>query len=132
MAKEIEAREGAVRFSPDEWMLRLGCSLYDEDARGRVEGLQWEVAQRLVLLGVSVVLENGFWSKAERDRYRETGHRLGARVRVCSLEVDADELKRRVAERNRGLTDDLAFVNPEDVDAWSQVFEAPTEEETGG
>jgi predicted kinase len=39
---------------------------YDEAKRAEVEGVQWEVAQRVLGLGVSVVLESGFLSRAHR------------------------------------------------------------------
>jgi hypothetical protein len=42
VAKQLEA-EGAVRMCPDEWLLALGFDIYDQDARVRVEGLQWEL-----------------------------------------------------------------------------------------
>jgi predicted kinase len=72
LAKEIEAQTGAVRFARDEWLLDLGHQLYDEAARAKVEALQWKLAQRLLSAGVSVILENGFWSKSERDLERST------------------------------------------------------------
>jgi hypothetical protein len=51
-ARALEARLGAVRLAPDEWMDALGFDLYDEAARGRVEALQWELARALLARGL--------------------------------------------------------------------------------
>ena len=52
-----------------------------------VEQLQWATAQGLLGRGISVVLENGFWSSDQRLAYRETAKSLGARVFLHLLDV---------------------------------------------
>jgi len=47
-AKLLEARLGAIRFSPDEWMDALSLDLYDEKWRTKVEALQWKFGQELL------------------------------------------------------------------------------------
>jgi predicted kinase len=131
LAKEIEAQTGAARFAPDEWLVDLGYHLYDEAARGKVEALQWKLAQRLLSVGVSVILENGFWSKSERDAYREAAEKLNAETRLHYLNVALGELKRRIVRRNQEMAHAALFVDPEDIDLWAADFEAPTEEEIG-
>jgi predicted kinase len=131
LAKEIEAQTGAVRFAPDEWLLDLGHHLYDEAARAKAEALQWKLAQRLLSAGVSVILENGFWSKSERDAYREAAGKLNAETRLHYLNVALGELKRRIIQRNQDMADEALFVDPEDIDLWAASFEAPREEEIG-
>jgi predicted kinase len=57
----------AIRLGADEWMAGQGIDLHDqrtrgrEDARtrGRLELLLWELAQDLLRLGISVILEFG-------------------------------------------------------------------------
>jgi predicted kinase len=61
-------------------MQALGIDLYDEGRRDRVEQLQWMQAKRLLSLGQSVLIEWGTWDCSERDRLREEGHALDARV----------------------------------------------------
>jgi predicted kinase len=129
LAKEIEAQTGAVRFAADEWLLDLGRHLYDGAARAKVEALQWKLAQRLLSAGVSVILENGFWSKSERDAYHEAAGKLQAETRLHYLNVALGELKLRIIQRNQDIADEALFVDPEDVDLSAASFEAPTEEE---
>ena len=40
---------------------------FDEAFQVRLEAKFWELAQRLLVLGTSVVLEWGFWARVERD-----------------------------------------------------------------
>jgi len=47
LAKELERRLRAVRFSPDEWIDALSLDLYDEERRAKIEALQWKLGQEL-------------------------------------------------------------------------------------
>jgi predicted kinase len=38
-----------------------------DDRHNVVESLMWEVAARVLSLGVNVILDFGFWSKSERE-----------------------------------------------------------------
>ena len=69
-AKQVEAKLGAVRFSPDEWMNALEIDLYDSQMREQIEALQWTFAQHLLKLGQTVIIEWGTWARAERDALR--------------------------------------------------------------
>jgi predicted kinase len=55
-----------------------------------VETLQWNVAARAPALAVDVILENGFWSRPDRDEYRSRAIALGVRVQICFLDVPRD------------------------------------------
>jgi len=128
LARELETAGEGIRLSPDEWMVALGFDLYDEKARTHVEHLQWSFGQRLLAGGISVILENGFWSREERDAYRSVAATHGAATRLHYLFVPIEELKRRIAARNLDLPPKTT-INPNDLDAWSAMFEPPTEEE---
>jgi predicted kinase len=57
LAKALEERLGAIRLSADDWLDALSLDLWDEDRRARTEALQWTLGQRLLALGVSIVIE---------------------------------------------------------------------------
>ena len=59
LVKRLEAEIGAIRLCPDEWMPILGISLWDEEARTRVEALQWRLARTWLALGHTVAIEWG-------------------------------------------------------------------------
>ena len=132
LARRLEAEEGVFRLTSDEWMQALEADGYDVVARARVEALQWDLAQRLLARGIDVVLEAGFWSRAERDLCRTGAAALGAATRLHYLDVTLDELKRRLIARNADLPAGSYVVNPDDLEEWLPLFEAPDAAEIEG
>jgi predicted kinase len=70
LAKVLESRLRAVRFSPDEWMDALSLNLWDEERRGKIEALQWKFGQELLALGLTVIIE---WAGVLFDRIQRRG-----------------------------------------------------------
>ncbi len=128
-ARRIAAETGGVRFCPDEWMTALAIDLFDEPARARVEALQWDLAQELLVLGQTVIIEWGVWARSERDTVRERARELGARVELVYLDVPIDELVQRIERRNNAAVAGEAVIPTESLVAWLELFEAPTAEE---
>lgn len=132
LAARIAQEEQALWLSPDVWMSRIVGDGYDEAKRDAVEQVQWETAERALALGTNVVLDNGFWSRSERERLRTRAALLGAETRLHFLDVPLDELKRRLAARNRDLPEHVFAVAEADIEKWSRLFEAPALDELGG
>lgn len=133
LAKQLEQSQSALRLCPDEWIAAILADVNDIAERDRlrdpVEAIQWQTAQRALVLGTNVILENGFWSRAERDSYRAQAEALGARVELHYLAVARDELWCRLARRNANLPPGTFTVNEAELDLWLSWFEAPTPDE---
>ncbi|MDQ4088111.1 MAG: ATP-binding protein [Pseudomonadota bacterium] len=129
LAARLAGREGTVWLSPDQWMMRIVGDPYDARRRAAVEQVQWELAQQLLRLGIDVVLDNGFWSRSERDRLREAAGQLGARTKLHFLDVPLPELARRVAARNEASPPGAIAISEEDLAAWAGLFEPPGPDE---
>ena len=131
-ARAIEEAEGALRLTPDDWILALYGTDLDHPqrtaVRDPVEALQWSVARRALTLGCNVVLDWGFWSRAEREQYRAQAEGLGARTRLVSLNADIDELWSRITTRAESTQGTLAISRAE-LDAWATHFEPPSADE---
>ena len=127
MAAELARQTGTVWLSPDEWMSRLLCDGYDEERRAAVEEMQWELAKKLLSLGIDVILDNGFWSREERLSRRREAASIRADTRLHFLDVPLPELRRRIEMRNRRQPPWVVRVT--DLETWSALFEAPTAEE---
>src|SRR3954452_16784870 len=82
LAKQLAPKVPAVRLSPDEWKHDLGIDYYDEQSRVRLEARLWRLAQELLALGQSVILDNGFWARGERDELRVRARSLGVAVEL--------------------------------------------------
>src|SRR5947209_9993269 len=89
LAKQLAQDVQAVRLCPDEWKHALGIDYYDEEASVLLEERLWMLAHELLLLGQSVIMENGFWTRKERDEVRLAGRTLGATVELFYLEAPA-------------------------------------------
>src|SRR6516162_6495931 len=101
LAKALESRLRAVRLSADEWMDALSINLHREKTRAKVEALQWKLAQELLALGVTVIIEWGTWARSERDTLRLSARALGAAVELHYLSAPVDVLYERLQRRGR-------------------------------
>jgi predicted kinase len=129
VAREIEAATGAVRLSPDEWMVALEIDLWDPVGRSRIEALQWTFAVDLLSRGISVILEHGFWSRAERDDARRRAREVGAEACLRFLDVPVDELWGRLEARN-AAPDAIVVIPRHILEFWARDrFETPTPDE---
>jgi len=129
LALRLEAEGDAIRLTPDEWMARIVGDGFDEERRAAVEAIQWELAQRLLALGVNVILESGFWSRHERDAVRARAAELGASVKLHYLDVPVEEVKERLAARNDRLPASSFRIEPALIDDWAAIFEPPEPDE---
>jgi predicted kinase len=99
LAKSLEQVRRAVRLCPDEWLTALFINLRDEDARARVETLQWRLGRKLLGLGVDVVVEWGSWGASEREKLRNEALWQGAQTELYLLDPPLAVLWERVRER---------------------------------
>jgi predicted kinase len=125
LAKRLEGRLRAIRFSADEWMDALSLDLYDEGRREKMEALQWKFAQDLLALGLTVIIEWGTWGRSERDVLRLGARALGAAVELHYLSAPADVLLNRI--QRRGVENPP--VERDTVSRWFEMFQVPTPEE---
>jgi predicted kinase len=133
-ARELEAAGEGVHLNADSWV----CQLYPDDAEAAarderkflVERVQWELVERLLAGGISVILDWGVWARAERDHYRQRAGELGANVQTIFLDAPLETLHERVARRNLDLPSGTFSISAEELDAWAAMFEPPTRQET--
>jgi predicted kinase len=125
LAKALESRLRAVRFSPDEWMDALSLNVYDEERRGKIEALQWKFGRELLALGLTVIIEWGTWGRSERDTLRLGARALGAAVELHYLSASADVLFDRI--QRRGL--EKPPIERDGLSRWFEIFQVPTPEE---
>jgi predicted kinase len=125
LARKLAAEVPAVRLCPDEWKHDLGIDYYDEPGRVRLERRLWRLGQELLGLGQSVVMENGFWAREERDELRVAARSRGVAVELHYLDAPLDELWRRLQVRNEHAEPGTAPIKREDLEKWSHRFEPP-------
>ena len=114
-----------MRLTKDEWLFALGSSPWDGPTGAKVEQELWRLAQEILRLGLSVVLDFGLWARAERDELRSVARALGVAVELHHLDVPAEELWRRIAARNAHPPWAAEPIRRQDLDGWLLAFEAP-------
>jgi predicted kinase len=125
LARQLAADRGAVRLTKDEWLWALGSTPWDMPTQEKVEHELWRLAQEILRLGLSVVLDFGLWARVERDEMRSAARGLGAGVELHYLDVPVEELWRRIEARNTEPPWDAHPIRRADLDAWLRAFQAP-------
>lgn len=125
-AKRLEQEHHAIRFTPDEWMSGLygddpSEALFSDYAR-RVSEVMENTWSRCVELGTNVILDFGFWSRAERSRIRELVDFRGGDALLYRLGCSEDEAWHRIAERNERLSGSL-YIAPNTFQLLKARFE---------
>jgi predicted kinase len=83
------------------------------------------LAQELLRLGLTVIIEWGTWGREERDTLRLRARALGAAVELHYLAAPIDVLFDRI--QRRGMEDPP--IQRAQLIQWAQVFQEPTPEE---
>lgn len=130
VARDIAEAGRAVRFTLDEWMLRLYGMSYDDPQYGECAALCrdliWDTAQQVLEAGVDVVFDWSQWSRMKRaewvERAAKAGYALTLHYVATPLEVAVERAERRHSE----------FAHPIDEAAvahMARLFEEPTADE---
>jgi predicted kinase len=103
-ARKLETSLPAIRFTQDEWMVRLyGQNPPAAEFPGysaKVSSLIDAVWPRCLEVGADVVLDLNFWSRPHRDEARRLASEAGARCIVYSLLVSDAVALERIGGRN--------------------------------
>ena len=122
LATQLAADRSAVRLTKDEWLWALGSTPWDAPTREKVEHELWRLAQEILRLGLSVVLDFGLWARIERDEMRSVARGLGVGVELHYLDVPTDELWRRIEARNSQPPWDSYPIRRADLDGWLRAL----------
>jgi predicted kinase len=125
LARQLAEVRSAVRLTKDEWLIALGSNPWDEPTRVRLERELWRLAQDVLRLGLSVVLDYGLWARIERDEFRVVARGLGVGVELHYVEVPTDELWRRIDARNSEPPWASYPISRAHLDEWTATFQAP-------
>jgi predicted kinase len=126
-ARKLELQTEGVRFTPDEWIVRLyGVAPPEEDFKDCLANVTrriWPRALQLLQADIDVVLDFGFWSRVSRDEARQRVRDAGAEVKLYSIECPLDVMRRRTMERSRQLSEGVLWINAAAFDKLRARFE---------
>lgn len=85
VARELEKTTGAIRLNVDEWVAALGIDFWDDAFRHKLDRRLYNHGLTLLKYGQSIILEDNFWTRCERDEHRKVARKLGATHRTILL-----------------------------------------------
>ncbi|MBR3421927.1 MAG: ATP-binding protein [Ruminococcus sp.] len=126
---------GCVVLSVDELMIALlgreTGAMHDEYVRRAKQYICGKAAD-IARAGADVVLDQGFWSRAERDSAREFFALRGVDCELRYLRISDEEWERRIAKRNAEVAagrSDAYYVDDGLKAKFTAMFEEPTADE---
>ena len=125
LARQLAANRSAVCLTKDDWLWALDLTPWATTTQAKVNHELWQLAQEIVRLGLSVVLDFGFAWRIERDQVRSVARSIGVGVELHFLEAPVDELWRRIETRNSKPPWDSAPIRRAHLDEWAALFQAP-------
>jgi predicted kinase len=132
-ARHLAAELPAMRFSLDEWMLRLYELPYDDPRyAARLDGcaaLIWDTAQQALTLGNDVILDWNQWSRKRRQMWRERARAAGYAATLHYIDVSVETAIEQVARRAAAGVPGSHSITEAEVRHHQTIFEPPGEDE---
>lgn len=131
-ARQLAEEHGALRLTPDDWMIPLFGTAEPDGKRDVLEGRMLRLALDAVGLGTGVVVDYGCWSRDERSAIRWLARAEGARFRMVYLPVDEETQRARIARRRATAPEETLPLTEADIRHGRARFEEPDAAELAG
>lgn len=132
-SKHLEDKTGAIRFSPDEWMLKLyPFEISNEEFDYYFFiccGLAWDTAKKLIKKDLDIILDFGFWTKAGRKDYINKVKDMGLEYKLFYIYCSEEIIRERIRKRNEAKPEGCFHISDEAFNYFSPGFEPPSQDE---
>lgn len=132
-ARTLAETSGAVLFVADDWMVHFYGQNPDVANFGRfyqnVQSMIWMMAQDFIKRGHNVILDCGFWKRAERDEYRARAKALDAVAQIYQVTCDDQLAKARALARTYDESNSNMFIDENAYEILKKDFEALDDDE---
>ena len=135
-AKKLAEQLHAVNISQDELMLGLfGPELYENEPDEYEKYCSWvenyvkRKSGEAAKAGATVICENGFWSRSERDELRKFYADINVKCELHYIDTPEEQRLENIRCRNDEIRQNKShfyLTNDRDIDHY---FEIPTEDE---
>ncbi|MYT80229.1 Predicted kinase [Streptomyces sp. MnatMP-M77] len=130
-ARQLAAENGALRLTPDDWMIPLFGETKADGKRDVLEGRMLWLALEALRLGTNVVVDYGCWSRDERSAIRWLVEAEEACFRMIYLPVDEETQRARIAHRWATAPEETPPMSEADIMHGRAHFEEPDAAELG-
>ncbi|MBI2074717.1 MAG: ATP-binding protein [Candidatus Levybacteria bacterium] len=132
-ARKLEKETGVVRFTKDEWMVRVFGNIPPKDKfeeyDNRMTSLATDMALKCLKAGIDVIIDEGFWVKEHRDAIREKVKNVGAIPKLYYIEATLEIMKARTLKRSERPPDDSFNIDEESFNQYWKRFQPPGKDE---
>jgi predicted kinase len=132
-ARRLEQETGAVRFTKDEWMVRIFGNTPPKDKfeeyDDRMASLATDMALKCLAAGMNVIIDEGFWTKEHRDEIRGKVNNVGAVPKLYYIEAPFEIMKERTLKRSESPPVDSYVIDEESFRHYWKFFQPPGNEE---
>ncbi len=132
-ARKLEKETGAVRFTKDEWMVRVFGNTPPkekfEEYDNKMTLLASDMALKCLKAGINVIIDEGFWVKEHRDAIIEKVKNVGAIPKLYYIEAPFEVMKARTLKRTENPPEDSFTIDEEAFNHYWQFFQPPGEDE---
>jgi hypothetical protein len=137
-ARKLEKETGAVRFTKDEWMVTVfGNSppknktekeiFHEYDSK--MAKLATEIALSCLTAGTSIILDDGFWYRKQRDEMRQRLKDLDAVEKLYFIDTPVDVMKERTVTRSENPPVDSFYITEQEFNDYLTMFQPPSDDE---
>jgi predicted kinase len=130
LAKQLAVEFRAIRFSRDEWMLRLYGLRHDDTeyvaALTPCTLLIWDVAIDALRLGQSVIMDWNHWNPERRSESRDRARTAGFDTVLHHLDVPLEVAVTRARQRLAAAPADSHAIDEAGVRHFATIFQPPT------
>lgn len=137
-ARKLEKELGVVRFTKDEWMVRIFgnspfMNKFENDTfheyDSKMAKLATDMALRCLSTGASVIIDDGFWFRKQRDEMRQTLKDIGAEAKFYYLDTPVEVMKARTVKRSENPPEDSFHITEEEFNDYLNTFQPPAGDE---
>ena len=132
-ARKLETETGAIRFTPDEWMIALYGDNPPAEMFGvyfkRIQDFIWLQIEKTIKAGADVILENVLWTRIDRDDAMAKIRSFGAEPRLYVLQTPFEICRERVLKRTEDMPDGALVIDDHAMTLFQSRFEPLQDDE---
>jgi predicted kinase len=129
IARRLASERGALRLTPDEWMIPLFNAPDTDGRRDVLEGRFVWLAIEALRCGTHVVLDFGVWSKDERSALRFLAAEAGAACELHYVTAGHDEQLRRINARTTTDPQTSFEISSDELRLFRSTYQEPSASE---
>lgn len=134
-AKQLSAAKNAVILSCDEIendLFQKNLGTFHDEMAGRIHSYLLKKAAEIISHGTSVILDWGFWRKADRDNTSVYFRSLNISYEWHYMDTSPEQRSKNIKSRNEAVQNGGSpyyYVDSGLLDKCSSLFEPPSREE---